>query len=113
MTKGQKVNPLLAQYEAMLEARYQCRLDINTEIDHIALMKTVHEELGVGPGRADRVFDAFVRNRIEVARKIIDDTKSDKELLVTKRDYAVLMKRIFGSNWEKVRGMFVLLKQYW
>lgn len=109
----------LDQYRQMLEANYQQRLEINSEFDMIAFMKTVHEELGVGPGRAFRVFNAFMRNKLELAETIHEDygpdkDSGDKEILHTKAQYAALMKRIFRpGDWERVKMWFQLLRDYW
>jgi hypothetical protein len=112
-------NPLLDQFEEMLNAKYKQKLEINSEFDYIAFMKTVHEELGVGPGRAGRVFNAFLANKIELAEKINDDYgpdkhTGDKQILHTKAEYASLMRRIFSKeDWKKYRTMFILLQEYW
>lgn len=112
-------NSLLDQYGKMLRAEYQQKLEINSEFDYIAFMKTVHEELNVGPGRAGRVFNAFLENKLEIADRILQDSgpdkhTGDKELLHTKSTYAKLMRRIFSKeDWQKARVMFQLLKEYW
>ena len=119
MRKKNKTNPLLAQYEAQLNAVYQQKLEINSELDYIAFMKTVHEELSVGPGRAGHVFNAFLENKLEIAEKINEDYgpdkhTGDKELLHTKATYAKLMRRIFSvEDWLVARVMFPLLRDYW
>ena len=117
--KTNKQNPLLAQIEAQLNAKYKQKLEINSEFDYIAFMKTVHEELGVGPGRAGRVFNAFLANKIELAETINEDYgpdkhTGDKQILHTKKSYATLMRRIFSAaDWLKYRVMFPLLQEYW
>ena len=114
-----KQNPMLAAFEAKLEANYQQRLEINSEMDLIAFMKTVHEELGVGPGRALTSFNAFMNNKLEIAKTIHEDygpdkDTGDKQILHTKSSYAKLLKRIFGPvSWQKVRIWFPLLFDYW
>lgn len=113
-----KQNPLLAKFEAQLRAEYRTKLEINSEFDLIALMQTVNEELQVGPGRALRVFNAFLRNKMELAGAIDkdygDQQSGDKEILHTKATYAALLRSIFSpEDWEKARVMFPLLKDYW
>lgn len=116
---SKKQNPVLAAFEARLEANYKQRLEINSEMDMIAFMKTVHEELGVGPGRALKSFNAFLANKVEIAETIHadygpDKHTGDKQILHTKSSYAKLLKRIFGAeSWQKVRGWFQLLYEYW
>ena len=114
-----QTNPVLASFEAKLNEKYRQKLEIHSEFDYIAFMKTVHEELGVGPGRAGRVFNAFLANKIELAEAINEDYgpdkhTGDKNILYTKATYAKLMRRIFSKDdWEKYRVMLPLLKDYW
>lgn len=115
---AKKTNPMLAAFEAGLEANYKQRLEINSEFDMIAFMKTVHEELGVGPGRAFKVFNAFMANKLEIAETIHEDygdkDTGDKELLHTKASYAKLLRRIFSpEDWQEVKIWFPLLREYW
>lgn len=116
---ARKTNPLLAQFEAQLKAEYQQKLEINSEFDYIAFMKTIHEELQVGPGRAGRLFNAFLENKLEIADTISKDYgpdkhTGDKQLLHTKSSYAKLMRRIFSKeDWKKARVMFQMLRDYW
>lgn len=85
----------------------------------IAFMKTVHEELGVGPGRAPKVFNAFMANKLEIAETIHEDYGPDKEtgdkqILHTKSSYAKLLRRIFSpEDWQEVKIWFPLLQEYW
>ena len=114
-----KPNPMLAQFEAKLNAVYQQKLEINSEFDLIAFMQTIHEELNVGPGRAGRLFNAFLTNKLKLADEIDKDYgpdkhTGDKELLHTKAMYATLMRSIFSEeDWKQARFMFPLLKDYW
>lgn len=111
---GKKQNPLLAAYEAKLEANYQRKLEINSEFDYMAFLMVVHDEFKVGPGRADKLLDKFIAKKVEIAQKIIEDSEGDKEILHTKRDIAWVLKSIFGpEKWAKYRGMFQLVWEYW
>lgn len=116
---AKKQNPLLAAFEARLKAEYRQRLEINSELDYIAFMKTINEELQVGPGRAGRLFNAFLANKLELAEHIDNDYgpdkhTGDKQILHTKATYAKMMRRIFSKeDWMRVRVMFQLLKDYW
>jgi cell division FtsZ-interacting protein ZapD len=109
----QKNNPLLAKYEAMLEEKYRTKLEINSEIDQIAFMLTIDDNLQVEPDQADKLLNDFLANKIEVAEAILEDSKADKELLHTKHSLATRLKGVLGERWEKWRGMFVLVKEYW
>lgn len=110
---------ILDNMARQLKAEYQQKLDINSEFDYIAFMKTIHEELQVGPGRAGRLFNAFLANKMEIVETINNDygpdkRTGDKQLLHTKSTYAKLMRRIFSKeDWEVVRVFFQLLKDFW
>lgn len=115
---AKKQNHLLAAFEAKLHANYMAKLAVNCELDYIALMKTVNEELQVGPGRAHRVFNAFLANKMELAEAIDQDygdkDSGDKQILHTKASYAKLMRSIFSpEDWQEVKVMFPLLHDYW
>ncbi len=118
-TMAKKTNPMLAAFEAKLEANYQQRLEVNNELDTIAFMVTIHEELGVGPGRAGRLFNAFRANKVKLAKTIQEDygpdkDTGDKEILHTKATYAKLMRQIFSpEDWKRNRIWFPMLMDYW
>ena len=115
---AKKQNPLLAAFEAQLQANYMKKLEINCEFDYIAFMKTIHEELQVGPGRAGRLFNAFIANKMELTEAIDQDygdkNSGDKQILHTKATYAKLMREIFSrEDWLEAREMFPFLRDYW
>ena len=111
-------NPVLAGFAKKLEANYRQRLEFNTELDRIAMIKTVHERLKVGPGRAQGVLTDYEINRKELAKIILEDYgpdkhTGDKDILHTKSTLAAFVKRVFGKTWEDVKIFFPLLKEYW
>jgi hypothetical protein len=114
-----KPNPMLAKIEAQHEAKYRQKLEINSEFDMIALLLTVNEELHVGPGRAGRVLNAFLANKMEIAETIDQDYgpdkyTGDKEILHTKATLAKRMREILSpEDWAKWCVMFPLLRDYW
>jgi hypothetical protein len=113
-----KQNPFLEAFAAKLEANYQHRLDVNNELDTIAFMVTIHEELGVGPGRAGRLFNAFRANKVNLAKTIREDygdeDNGDKEILHTKKKYAQYLRTVFSpEDWERVKIWFPMLRDYW
>ena len=118
MNKNKK-NPLLAKFEAQLEHQYKGRLEINSEIDLIAFMLTINEDLQVGPGRAGKLCNDFLANKVEVAEMITSDYgdkkgEGDKELLHTKATLAKRLRKIFSpDDWKKMCEFFPLLKDYW
>lgn len=115
---AKKPNPLLAAIEAKWERRCADQLEINSEMDRIVFMLTINDELNVGPGRADRLFNAYLANKMELAETInadYGDTKNngDKELLQIKKHIAERLKAVFGQHWPKWREMFPFVRIYW
>lgn len=115
-----KQNALLAKYEAKAKAEarieYEIKLDLHTEIDLIALLLAVHEDLGVGPGRAERIFNGFLESKMEVADAIVKESTEDEqgEFCKTQRDLAKALKEIFGeTKWKQYQHWFPMLKAYW
>lgn len=120
MAGGNKQNAMLAKLEAKAEAKvnakYSQMLNIHSEIDLIAHMLVAHEDLGVGPGRAEKVLNGFLESKLDVAQAIVTECDEDEqgEFCKTQRDLAKALKDIFGPTlWEKYKVMFPMLKTYW
>lgn len=112
MKKGRKINPMLASFEAKLEARYQQQLEVNSEIDLIAHLLSCNEDFKVGPGRADVAINGFLESKMDLVDTVLND--EDKELLHSKYTIAKRLKQILGpENWEKYKCLFPLLEEYW
>lgn len=117
---GNKVNPLLAKYEAQAKAEaraeYNIKLDIREEIDLIALLLMVHRHLHVGPGRAPGAVDSYDQARLEVAQAIVKESSEDEqgEFCKTQRDLAKALKSILGAAaWQRYKHKFPMLRSYW
>lgn len=114
-----KQNPFLAKFEAQLEQQYQGRLAANSEIDLIAFMLTINDDLHVGPGRAGKLCNDFLAWKIELAEMMNSDYGSkkdegDKEMLHTKATISKRLRKIFSKeDWLKSRVLFPFLKDYW
>lgn len=107
-----KQNPLLAAYEAKLEAEHKQRLANNSEIDLIADLIAANNKLNVGKGRAG----FFLAEKIDVKMQIATDIvkEDDPEFLYTRRNLAKRLKQILGKdNWMKYRELFPVLREYW
>lgn len=115
-----KKNPLLERYKeqakAEAKAEYDIKLAIHNEIDLIALLKSVHLDLDVGPGRAKKVLDGFLETKMEVARDIVQETSEDAQgdFWVTQRNLAKELKEILGPEaWQACKVLFPTLQFYW
>lgn len=107
-----KQNPLLAAFEAQLEAEFQQRLAINSEIDLIADLIAANNELKVGKGRAGYFLAEKLSVKMQIATEIIKE--DDPELLYTKHNLAKRLKSILGKEaWMQYRELFPLLREYW
>lgn len=109
-----KPNAYLAKYEAKQEAKYHKMLDIHDEIDYMAMMLMLNDELHVGPGRADQMFNAFLANKMEIADMVVEDSKGDTSIIHTKSQLAKRMAGIFGrEHWPKRQHWFTMLREFW
>lgn len=117
--KKNKQNPLLAKFEAQLEAQYQSRLSANSEIDLIAHLLTINEDLQVGPGRAGKLCNDFIANKLEIIETLNSDygdkkDEGDKQMLHTKKTLAKRLRKMFSKeDWQKAKVLFPVLKEYW
>lgn len=107
-----KQNPLLAKFEAKLEAEHRQRLAIQTEIDLMATIIAANNELKVGAGRAGHYLAEVIDVKMQIAKEIVGE--DDPELLYTKHQLAKRLKEIFSKeDWQKYKELFPLLREYW
>ena len=107
-----KPNPLLAAYEAKLEAEFQQRLAINSELELISDLIAANNELKVGKGRAGYFLAEKLDVKMQIATEIVKE--DDPELIYTKHNLAKRLKSILGKeSWMKYRELFPLLREYW
>ena len=108
---GKKQNPLLAAYEAKLEAQYQVRLKHNSEIGLLALIIAADDK--EIPDVGGLLF-RFLEVKIKIAEDIVTDSKDDKDLTYTRCDLARRVKQVLGEeDWERFKGLLPLLEEYW
>lgn len=117
---GVKSNPLLAKYEARAKAEaraeYAAKLDIHNEIDLIAFLKSIHLDLGVGPGRAEKSLNGFLESKMDIAEAILKEATEDDQgdFWVTQRNLAAELKSILGPEaWDRCKTLFPTLQFYW
>lgn len=115
-------NAFLAKRDAQKEAEYKRQQRAHSEIHIIAMLIAAHNELKVGPGRADFLLAEYIDVKMQIARDLLEDVgdshkkggSGDPEFLHTKRDLAVALKRILGpEKWKERRELFPMLQQYW
>ena len=115
---AKKQNAFLAKLEAKAAAKQAEKTNAHVEIDTMAMLLAVNEELQVGSGRAGKVINAYLSYKIEIAEAITkeldEDQSKKKELIVVRRDLAIRLKEILGQeNWEKYRSLFPFVRDYW
>lgn len=113
-----KQNSFLLQLQAKADARAADKVKVHVEIDTMALLLAAHEALQVGPGRADKLLNAYLAWKLDIAEEIVkeldEDLSKTKELIVVKRDLAKRLKDILGpAGWEKAKTLFPFLREYW
>lgn len=100
-----KQNPLLAKYEAALEARYQRRLKIGMQIGLDAAMIAANEVLGLGAGRAERFVAEYIRTVNEIAGLFVGDGSADPAMDYSKEVLDRRLRQICGADkfesWER------------
>lgn len=75
-----KTNPMLAQFEAKLEARYQRKIRICTQMGLDVAMIVANELLGLGPGRAEAFRVKYITTMNEMAALLARDGADDADL---------------------------------
>lgn len=77
---AKKTNPLLAAFEAKLEARYRRKLEVSTQLGLDAAIIAANEVLGLGAGRAAKFRSVYIKTMNEMATMLAEDGKDDPEL---------------------------------
>ena len=111
-------NAFLAKLQAQAAAKEAVKTEAHVEIDTMALLLAVHDELQVGPGRAGKVVNAFLAYKMEIAEEILKELDEDqsrkKEVILVRRDLAARLKEILGpESWAKYKTLFPFLREYW
>lgn len=75
-----KPNPMLAAFEAKLEARYKRQLRIANQMGLDAALIAANEVLGLGAGRAEKFMTAYINAMNKMATMLADDGVDDPDL---------------------------------
>lgn len=120
MAGGNKPNPMLAAFEAKIRAEEQAKardqFETNSEIGLVAHIISCAEDFKVGPGRAERCLCGYLETKMSIAKMVTDaiDVDHDDEFLLPKRDIAWKLKDTLGPElWEKYKGFFPIVQEYW
>ncbi len=109
-----KTNPLLAAFEAKLEADYQARLARHAEFERIAWLISGSDLGFVAQKRADDLLTHKEEIKIQLAKDLLEDAKADKTCTYTRADVARRIKEILGPEaWKRHQHLFPMLRDYW
>lgn len=119
-----KKNPILEAFEAKLrrefteekaqmEADFKIRLATNSEINMIAMLFAGNDLGFIGEKRAGPLLEDQIEVKMKLAEELLEDSESDKSLAHTKRDLSVRLKQILGSDWNKYKYLFPIVRDYW
>ena len=109
-----KQNPILAAFEAKKEQEFQKRLSCNSELNMMATLIAGNDLGFIGEKRADILLEGIVEVKMQIADNIMVDAKDDKAIEYTKADLARRLKKILGADgWDRCKGLFPMLRDYW
>lgn len=74
-----KQNPLLAQYEALWERRYQARLHESLRLGEDALLIATDEVVGLTEKQAAELRRVYCDTLREIAKMVVEDSKDDPD----------------------------------
>ena len=104
-----KQNPLLASYEAKLEARYRAQLAMAMQTGLDAGMIAANEVLGMGAGRAEKFRSAYIETVNKIMNMIVVDDKDDPNFEWTKAKVDERIRKIVGEEnfvpWDERYGV--------
>ena len=93
-----KQNPLLAKYEAMLEAKYRVQLSMAMQTGLDAGMIAANEVLGMGAGRAEKFRTAYIETVNKIMNMIVVEDKDDPNFEWTKETVDKRIRQIVGEE---------------
>ena len=116
MKPGQ--NAFLAKLQAQAAAREAPRSEAHVQIDTMAMLFAVNDELQVGPGRSPGVVNSFLNWKLDIADAIVkeldEDQSKKKEFIVVKRNLTKKLKGILGAEgWAQYKTLFPILEEFW
>ena len=92
-----KKNPILAAYEARLEAKYRKKLDITMQMCFDVACITANDVFHMGPGRAELFARTYSNNYANLCRLLMDD-EDDPELTYSTSDIDRRLRSIVGEE---------------
>ena len=102
-----KQNPLLAQYEAMLEKRYDNRLRVHRAFLLAAAVMAADDVFALNEDIAEQFQNTCVSNLKEIATKVLEDSGDDKDVEWSKKKVEDRLRSILGNErYEKYKGLY-------
>lgn len=95
---SRKPNPLLAQFEAKLQAQYAAKLDIALNMGLDAAMITAHDVLGMGPGRAENFRTKYIETINQMSQMMVEDSADDPDIVYSRELIDRKIKSIVGPE---------------
>lgn len=110
-----KKNPILDAFEKKKEQEFAFRRRANEEISIIAMIIAADDSLEPeDPQMIGLMLDDYFSTKEILARDMLEDIKSDREMVYTRCDLARRLKQTLGRDlWVKYRERFPLLREYW
>lgn len=111
-------NAYLAKIQAQAQQKAAVKSEAQVELDTIAMLLAAHDVFQAGPGRAPDLVNSFLNYKVEIAGEVLKELKEDKskqkEVVLVKRDLAVLLQQILGpEGWAQYRTLFPFLREFW
>lgn len=95
---GKKQNPLLAQYEALWERRYQSRLHESIRLGEDAMLIAADEVFGeISEEQAMELWRVYCDTLREIAKMVVDDSKDDPDTEWSRAKVDDRIRRIVGE----------------
>lgn len=102
--KSGLMNKLEHQYRAEFYAQRNMYAHISRQMYLDAALIAAHKVFGIGPKRAKLFAEEFIKAMNEIAERIVEDSKDDKDFVYTRAKIDELLKQICGENfasWEE------------
>ena len=105
---GKKQNPVLAAYEAKLEAQYRRKLSVTMQMCFDVAVITANDVFKMGAGRAKQFEQKYSENYAKICAMLLED-ESDPDLVYSREKIDERLKMIVGeenfASWDERYGV--------